>query len=145
MNDFVFVTTCNRPRLRDPTRALEVIGRYWFDWDLAVGLASDTAAHHLTIEGEGWPGAWQIPEHTPAELSEPDLAADGMPAFEAFLKDIACCLAERLIVQAIGSKSGRFPLLAAEWRIEPSSKRLRRRHFSGFHASATRTLQVSAP
>jgi hypothetical protein len=148
MKDFVFITACSQPRLRDPTRALDIIARYWFDWDLAVGIESEASGQQrLTIEGEGWPGAWKIPEHIPDEF-EPDFARDGSLDFETLLEDLAPCLAEPLIVQAIGSRGGRFPLLAAEWRIEPVSQILERRALSApdadFHGTGAATLETCA-
>lgn len=122
MNAFWFRTTSNEPRLRDPTQVLGIVGRYYFDFDLAVGVnrAAD-GQHHLAIHGDGWPGAWPLPAGTSPQAYEPDFATNGLEEFEAFLNEIAPFLAETLIVQAIGSVSGRFPLSACEWRIEPNS------------------------
>jgi hypothetical protein len=131
MTGSFFATTCNRPRLRDPTHVQEAIGRYWFDWALAVGLGRDeSGVYRLTIDGEGWPGAWRVPAHLRYEDFEPDLSRDALPDFEAFLRDIARALAEDLIIQSIGNPDGQFPLAAQEWRIRPGARAIERRSFT---------------
>ena len=131
MHESFFMTACNRPRLRDPTRVLEVIGRYWFDWALAVGLEQDQGGNHrLTIDGAGWPGAWRVPAHHRYEDYEPDLSRDAIHDFEVFLLDVAPWLDENLVVQAIGNFDGGFPLAAHEWRVRPGSRVIERRAFA---------------
>ena len=36
MNIFWFLTTSNKPRLRDPTQVQQIIERYWFDFDFTA-------------------------------------------------------------------------------------------------------------
>jgi hypothetical protein len=122
MPQFLFVTTCNKPRLRDPTKAQDILGRYWFDWDLAVEIEENACdQHRLTIQGEGWPAAWPMPDHCDRDHFQPDIDCDGLSDFERLLEEIAPCLDEPLIVQAIGTVDGRFPLSACEWRVAPGS------------------------
>ena len=62
MNLFWFLTTSNKPRLRDPTQVARIIGTYWFDFDCTVSVERGAdGQHHLNIEGDGWPAAWPLP------------------------------------------------------------------------------------
>jgi hypothetical protein len=143
MPHFMFATACNKPRLRDPTKARDIIGRYRFDWDLSVEIETDTnGEHRLTIHGEGWPGAWRIPPECKPDEFEPNFA--GISDFEGLLEELAPCLADPLIVQAIGTVTGLFPLLANEWSISPGSRLIQRRDFSANDQGTAKSLQLSA-
>ena len=88
--DFVFVILSNRPRLNDSKAVLDLIGRYHFSWEVEVGVDSDpsTSAHRLTISGDGWPGAWKVPDGMEAEC-ELKHQGEGREGFEQFLKEVA--------------------------------------------------------
>ena len=71
----------------------------------------------LTIDGDGWPAAWPLPPGTSGEEYYPEYPTLGQEEFEAFLLEAAAYLVEPLVVQAIGTVNGRFPLSACEWRV----------------------------
>ena len=120
MNKFWFLTASNNPRLRDPTQVLEIIARYWFDFECEVEVEQDADGQsRLSIHGDGWPAAWPLPPGTSQEDFLPDFDTAGDEEFCDFLTDIAPFLEETLLVQAIGTVDGHFPFSASEWRIHP--------------------------
>ena len=131
MADFWFAVACNRPRLRDPVAGTRIIAQYWFDFDIEVKISPDADGHAcLHIEGDGWPACWPLPEGMSGEDYYPDYPTEGQEEFAAFLIEIAPQLAEPLIVQAIGTVSGRFPLSACQWRVEPGSSAVAKTEFT---------------
>ena len=44
MSEFWFLTTSNKPRLRDPTKVERIMDKYWFDFDCSVAIERDAAA-----------------------------------------------------------------------------------------------------
>jgi hypothetical protein len=131
MDTFWFMTRSNKPRLRDPTRVRQIIGKYWFDFDCAVEVEQGSdGQHRLSIQGDGWPAAWLLPPDMLAEEFYPDFDTSGQEEFAAFLADIAPFLMEPLTVQAIGTADGEFPVSACEWRVEPNSASVARFEFT---------------
>jgi hypothetical protein len=130
MNMFWFLTTSNKPRLRDPTQVQQIIETYWFDFDFTVEIEhTPNGQHRLGIQGDGWPSAWLPPPGTPSEEYCPDFNTSGQEEFAAFLVEVAPFLVETLIIQAIGTADGEFPLSACEWRVEPRSATIARIEF----------------
>lgn len=118
MDPFWFRTTCNKPRLRDPTKVLEIIDCYCIDQDMAVTIErAPDGFRLLNIEGDGWPGASRLTDAD--SLRDVDYGEDGLGDFEPMLLELAPCLAEPLIVQAVGTVKGAYPLSACQWRVEP--------------------------
>ena len=105
---------------RDPGPVPRIIAKYWFDFDCAVQIEMDSLGQsRLTIDGDGWPAAWPLPWGISAEEYYPEYPTLGQEEFEDFLLEVAAYLAEPLVVQAIGTVNGRFPLSACEWRVTP--------------------------
>jgi hypothetical protein len=137
MPNFWFAVACNKPRLRDPAQVLGIIGRYWFDFDCAVAIENDTEGQsRLSIDGDGWPAAWPLPPGISAEDYYPDYPTLGQEEFEAFLSEVAAFLMDPLVVQAIGTVNGRFPLSACEWRLAPCSTAVAKIEFTSAAESA---------
>ena len=132
MSKFWFRTTSTKPRLRDPSRVQTVIDKYCFDFDLVVSVNHGDC--RLIIDGCGWPSAWRLPPNTSAEAYDPDYGTDGRKEFEAFLAEIAPFLDETLIIQSIGSASGRFSLSACEWRVAPGASNVEKTEISSAEA-----------
>ena len=131
MNTFWFLTTSNKPRLRDPTQVQQIIGRYWFDFDFTVAVEDHPDGQHcLGIQGNGWPAAWLPPPDTSSEEWYPDFDTSGQEEFAAFLAEVAPFLTEALTVQAIGTAAGEFPFSACEWRVEPNAATVARMEFT---------------
>ena len=116
---FWFLTTSNKPRLRDPTQVSQLIAKYWFDFDCSVEIEHDSDGQpRLVVDGDGWPAAWPLPPDTSGEEFCPDFDTSGQEEFTAFLAQIAPFLMEPLVVQAVGTASGEYPLSACEWRVD---------------------------
>ena len=131
MPNFWFAVACNKPRLCDRAQVLQIIARYWFDFDCEVAIKQDSDGQAcLAIDGDGWPAAWLLPPDTSAEEYYPDYPTLGQEEFAAFLIEIAPFLMEHLIVQAIGTVNGRFPLSACEWRVAPGSNTVAKFEFT---------------
>ena len=144
MNDFWFMTTCNRPRLADPAAVSAIVARYRFDWDLGVRVWRDPQGNwRLTIEGEGWPGAWR---KTSADNGpQPALEGPGLEGFEALLAEIAPHLAEPLVVQAIGCNPLGFPLHACEWEARSAWQTIAKLEFSTDQTQTDQTQVAAMP
>jgi hypothetical protein len=121
LSAFMFVTTCNRPRLTDAKAAQKIIDRYCFDWDLGVAVEPDpdSEQEYLVVSGGGWPAAWKIPTDVPPDDFRPDYEETSVDGFEELIKELATCLAEPLTVQSVGTVDGQFPLSACEWHVKP--------------------------
>jgi hypothetical protein len=146
MADFMAVTTCSHPRLKDHAEVEQILDRYFFDPDLSVGVSfdHDTGEPYLFLYGYAWPEAWRMPEGVTAETFDPytdELYENGAPDFIQLLQEIAQHLAEPLTVQAVGSTKCRFPLSACEWHIEPGSSKVELNEF----CHSDREEVVSAP
>jgi hypothetical protein len=123
MAEFMAVTACNHPRLKDHVAVEHIISRYLFDPDLSIGISfdHDTGEPYLFLYGYVWPEAWKMPEGASAETFDPytdELYENGAPDFVQLLEDIAQHLVDPLTVQAVGSTKCRFPLSACEWHIQ---------------------------
>jgi hypothetical protein len=126
MATFVATTASNGPRLLDPEAARRVVERYHWDGDVTESIEHHQAdaQSYLALYGYDWLGAWKIPDGVTPEEFEPDYDVDPYDGFEAFLRDIATCLAEPLTVQAVGAEKCRFPLAACEWHIKPGGSEI---------------------
>ena len=83
---FLVCHQCNRPRLRNSNPVRQIIAKYWFDFDCAVGIETDSVGQaRLTIDGDGWPAAWPLPPGTSGEEYYPEYPTLGQEEFEAFL------------------------------------------------------------
>ncbi len=121
MSAFWFLTTSNKPRLRDLTAAQSIIAKYGFDFDCTVTIERDRLGQpRLSIDGDGWPCAWLLPSGGARAKFVPDYATADGKEFPTFLAEIAPLLAEPLLVQAIGTVTGEFPLHACLWRADPA-------------------------
>jgi hypothetical protein len=128
---FWFLTTSNKARLHDPTEAARILAKYWFDFECDTLIEQDAdGQHRLSFSGDGWPGAWLLPDGVSKDDHYPDFDMPEEEGFAEFLIDIAPCLADTLIVQAIGTATGEFPLAAVEWRIEPGSTTVAKTEFT---------------
>jgi hypothetical protein len=136
MNEFWFLTVCNKPRLRDPTKVQEIVQEYWFDWDCEVRIEQYADCAVLNIEGECWPDAWRRPVEDSSDGDLPD-------AFEEFLAAVAPYLEEPLIIQAIGTATGEFPLAACQWTVNPQSGVVSKVEFSSLSKSTALTLAAA--
>ncbi len=125
-----------------PGPVTRIIAKYWFDFDCAVEVETDSAGQsRLTIDGDGWPAAWPLPPGISAEEYYPDYPTLGQEEFEDFLLEVAANLAEPLVVQAIGTVNGRFPLSACEWRVAPGASAVAKVEFnSAFDFGASLAL-----
>ena len=103
-----------------------------FDFDLVVSVNHGDC--RLIIDGCGWPSAWRLPPNTSAEAYDPDYGTDGRKEFDSFLAEIAPFLDETLIIQSIGSASGRFSLSACEWRVAPGASNVEKTEISSAEA-----------
>lgn len=131
MDKFWFWSTCNKPRLRDPTAVKAIIARHWFDFDFDVCVERAPDGHQLLkMEGDGWPGAWQIPAGASPDDFQLDFEQDELENFEPMLLAIAPFLAEPLIVQAVGTVKGAYPLNACQWRVEPCATQIEKVEFT---------------
>jgi hypothetical protein len=142
---FWFLSTSNKPRLRDPTKVLQIMAKYWFDVECEALVEQDAdGQHHLSIQGDGWPSAWLLPPGATPEDYYPDFDTPGQEEFAAFLTDIAPFLLEPLIVQAIGTATGEFPLSAGEWRVDPGSTMVTKTEFTVLAENPNSLVLVSA-
>jgi len=134
--DFAFATACNRPLLSNPEAVLRIMSRFHFGWDTAVNVEpeTDSDTKRLVITGNGWPGAWRVPDGADPEC-ELDYEGEGRESFEQFLKEVSPYLAEPLTVHAIGSINSQFPLSACEWHVLPGSPGIQTRCFEYGQAS----------
>lgn len=126
MSDFLAVTTCNHPTVKDPEAVDRIIKSYFFDPELRIGTAFDeeNGRPYLFLYGYVWPETWKMPEGQANDDFDPyssDEYEEGADGFESLLQELAAHLEEHLTVQAIGSEKCRYPLSASEWRIEPQS------------------------
>ena len=145
MNNFWYVTASNQPCLRDPTRVQQIIAKYWFDFDCNVEVEPDSAGRQrLSMQGDGWPAAWLLPADTSSEEYYPDHVTPGQEEFAACLAEIAPFLMETLVVQAIGSSDGQFPLSACEWQVSPGSTAVAKIEFTSFAESEAPLALASA-
>src|SRR5258708_37586735 len=104
MSEFWFLTTSNKPRLRDPAKVERIMYKYWFDFDCNVEVERDLHGKpRLVIDGDGWPCAWLLAPGTLQSDFFPDYVTSGDDEFKAFLTEIAPFLLEPLIIQAIGT------------------------------------------
>jgi len=127
MADFMAVTACNGPKIKDLCNEAveETIARFFFDPELKIGTAfdPDTGAPFLFLYGQVWPEAWEVPIGIPREEFDPYTTEDyedGADGFIELLRQIALFLEEPLTVQAIGNTRCHYPLSACEWQIEPA-------------------------
>jgi hypothetical protein len=125
MPDFVAVTACNQPKLKDHLAVERVLASYYLDPDMNVGMGFDqeTGVPYLFLYGYTWPEAWKLPPGVkPEEFCpyEAELYEDGADGFVELLKELATFLAEPLTVQGVGFTKCCFPLSACEWHVEPN-------------------------
>jgi len=145
MADFMPITACNGPRLKDHEKVEEIIRTYYLDPELSVGVSfdHDTGEPSLFLYGFTWPEAWKVPEGTKHEDFDPyteEQYEDGADGFIGLLKEIAPYLKEPLTVHAVGSTKCFFPLSACEWHIKPQGKKVQ---ITEFRHSSTPELACS--
>jgi hypothetical protein len=133
MSDFMAVTACYDPKIKDHQALEQIISRYFLDPDfnLGVGFSEESGEPYLFIYGYCWPEAWKMPAGIAPEDFDPytsDLYEEGADGFVELLKDLAPYLIETLTVQAIGSTCF-FPLSACEWHIQPNGKEVQIHEF----------------
>jgi hypothetical protein len=127
--DFMAVTACSNPRIKDHEAVEALIQKYYFDPDFQVGVGFDEedGSPYLFAYGYVWPEAWPLPEYSSRPTFDPyagDTYEEGDDGFLQFMKDVARHLLEPLTLQAIGNTKCRFPLSACQWTIRPGSRRV---------------------
>lgn len=125
MTTFIATTASNEALLSDADAVRAVLDRYYLDGDCQPILRQDEDGQsYLSIAGNDWPMAWHIPDGCPAVAFVPDWNEDAEKAFEQLLREIASCLAEPLIIQAVGAQACQFPLAACEWHVCPHASEI---------------------
>lgn len=136
MADFIAVTACNDPKIKDHEAVEKIIARYYVEPDLNVGVGFDEkdGSAFVFVYGYVWPDAWPIPDGIKPEEFDPyvddDTYEGGADGFRQLLKDLAPYLIDPMTVQAVGSIKFRFPLSACEWHIPPRGKKVQLNEFS---------------
>jgi hypothetical protein len=124
MTDFLAVTACNQPKLKDHMAVERIIAGYFFDPDFNVGTLFDEEDGRpmLFVYGYVWPEAWKLPADLAREDFDPyssDSYEEGADGFIELLREFAPHLDQPLVVQAIGNEKCRYPLAACQWHVEP--------------------------
>jgi hypothetical protein len=127
MANFTAYKASNSPAVNNPEAVQKVLDSYHaYCSDVCFRLDSESGTERLIFEGGDWPRI--IKASDSAEYGEENMAElDDSP--EGLMLEISPYLKEKLIIQAVGTNNGRWPLAAAQWEIEPGGKTVK---LSGF-------------